>query len=202
MHFVALDTLEFAREKPPTGYLRLTRAIVDTVIDTRIRLLPMKIHQLSAADAIASLTVALKGFRPTKPSAGSSSTGAIGWKKSFANRCSYRFLKEFTHFFALILWLAAALAFLAEWVDPGQGMAKIGYAVVAVIIVSGVVLLLAGVSGRTNTCRFAPTAAATGRGIARRQGVAAIGGATGAGRHRRAGARQQHSGRLPSDRGI
>jgi len=49
-----------------------------------------------------------------------------------------RFLKEFTHFFALILWLAAALAFLAEWIDPGQGMAKIGYAVVAVIVVSGI----------------------------------------------------------------
>jgi sodium/potassium-transporting ATPase subunit alpha len=48
-----------------------------------------------------------------------------------------RFLKEFAHFFALILWLAAALAFLAEWIDPGQGMAKIGYAVVAVIVVSG-----------------------------------------------------------------
>ena len=48
-----------------------------------------------------------------------------------------RFLKEFTHFFALILWLAAALAFLAEWSDPGHGMAKVGYAIVAVILVSG-----------------------------------------------------------------
>ena len=48
-----------------------------------------------------------------------------------------RFLKEFTHFFALILGLAAGLAFLAEWSDPGQGMAKIGYAILAVIVVSG-----------------------------------------------------------------
>jgi len=38
----------------------------------------------------------------------------------------------------LILWLAAALALLAEWIDPGQGMAKIGYALVAVIVVSGI----------------------------------------------------------------
>jgi magnesium-transporting ATPase (P-type) len=40
-----------------------------------------------------------------------------------------RLFKEFTHFFALILWLAAGLAFAAEWKDPGHGMAMLGYAV-------------------------------------------------------------------------
>ncbi len=48
-----------------------------------------------------------------------------------------RLLKEFTHFFALILWLAAGLAFFAEWREPGQGMAKLGYAVLGVILVNG-----------------------------------------------------------------
>ncbi len=48
-----------------------------------------------------------------------------------------KLLKEFTHFFALILWLAAALAFFAEWREPGQGMATLGYAVLGVIIVNG-----------------------------------------------------------------
>jgi calcium-translocating P-type ATPase len=47
------------------------------------------------------------------------------------------FAKEFTHFFALILWLAAVLAFVAEWSDPGQGMATLGYAIVGVIIING-----------------------------------------------------------------
>jgi sodium/potassium-transporting ATPase subunit alpha len=46
-------------------------------------------------------------------------------------------LKEFTHFFALILWLAAALAFVAEWKSPGQGMATLGYAVLGVILING-----------------------------------------------------------------
>ena len=45
--------------------------------------------------------------------------------------------KEFTHFFALILWLAAGLAFFAEWRDPGQGMATLGYAVLGVILING-----------------------------------------------------------------
>ncbi|HUX90346.1 MAG TPA: cation-transporting P-type ATPase [Gallionellaceae bacterium] len=48
-----------------------------------------------------------------------------------------KLLKEFTHFFALILWLAAALAFVAEWKSPGLGMATLGYAVLGVILVNG-----------------------------------------------------------------
>ena len=48
-----------------------------------------------------------------------------------------KLLKEFTHFFALILWLAAGLAFFAEWNDPGQGMAMLGYAVLGVILING-----------------------------------------------------------------
>ncbi|MGC2047346.1 MAG: cation-transporting P-type ATPase [Gallionella sp.] len=48
-----------------------------------------------------------------------------------------RLLKEFTHFFALILWLAAGLAFVAEWKAPGQGMATLGYAVLGVILING-----------------------------------------------------------------
>ena len=48
-----------------------------------------------------------------------------------------KFAREFTHFFALILWLAAALAFVAEWKNPGQGMAMLGYAVLGVILING-----------------------------------------------------------------
>jgi len=48
-----------------------------------------------------------------------------------------KLLREFTHLFALILWLAAGLAFIAEWKDPGQGMAMLGYAVLGVILING-----------------------------------------------------------------
>jgi len=49
-----------------------------------------------------------------------------------------RFAREFTHFFAIILWLGAALAFLAESFDPGQGMARLGVAIAGVILINGV----------------------------------------------------------------
>jgi sodium/potassium-transporting ATPase subunit alpha len=48
-----------------------------------------------------------------------------------------RLLQEFVQFFSIILWIAAVLAFLGEWIDPGAGMARIGYALVVVILISG-----------------------------------------------------------------
>jgi sodium/potassium-transporting ATPase subunit alpha len=46
-------------------------------------------------------------------------------------------LREFSHFFAIVLWLAAALAFVAERYQPGEGMATLGYAIVGVILLNG-----------------------------------------------------------------
>ena len=48
------------------------------------------------------------------------------------------FGREFTHFFALILWIAAGLALFAERREPGQGMAQLAIAIVAVILINGV----------------------------------------------------------------
>ncbi|BAL25014.1 cation-transporting P-type ATPase [Azoarcus sp. KH32C] len=46
-------------------------------------------------------------------------------------------MREFTHFFALVLWVAAGLALAAERFSPGQGMMKLGFAIVGVIIING-----------------------------------------------------------------
>ncbi|MGE5471417.1 MAG: cation-translocating P-type ATPase [Bacteroidota bacterium] len=46
-------------------------------------------------------------------------------------------LGEFIHFFALILWFAAGLAFTAAFLEPGQGMFELGLAIVGVILVNG-----------------------------------------------------------------
>ncbi len=45
--------------------------------------------------------------------------------------------REFSHFFALILWLAAILALFAEYSEPGQGMLELGLAIIGVILVNG-----------------------------------------------------------------
>jgi len=49
-----------------------------------------------------------------------------------------RFVMQFTHFFAALLWVAAVLALVADRQMPGQGMATLGAAIVGVIVVNGV----------------------------------------------------------------
>jgi len=50
----------------------------------------------------------------------------------------YRFLSQFTHFFAVMLSGAAGLAFLGEYLEPGQGMFHLGCFIIAVIVVNAI----------------------------------------------------------------
>jgi len=97
----------------------------------------VKIQQLTADDALASLNSSSQGLSSSEALRRLHEYGPNRVEEIVRESLVLRFLNEFTNFFALILWLAAALAFSAEWLDPGQGMAKIGYAVIAVIVVSG-----------------------------------------------------------------
>ncbi|NOU10727.1 MAG: cation-transporting P-type ATPase [Nitrospira sp.] len=48
------------------------------------------------------------------------------------------FLHQFTHFLAILLWIAAALAFTAEFMKPGEGMATLGWAILGVIVINAI----------------------------------------------------------------
>ncbi|MCS6295788.1 MAG: cation-transporting P-type ATPase [Nitrospira sp.] len=49
-----------------------------------------------------------------------------------------RFARQFTHFLALLLWVAAGLAFLADALHAGEGMATLGWAILGVILINAV----------------------------------------------------------------
>ncbi|MEK6618241.1 MAG: HAD-IC family P-type ATPase, partial [Nitrospirota bacterium] len=49
-----------------------------------------------------------------------------------------RFLRQFLHFLALLLWIAAGLSFVAETLQPGQGMAMLGWAILGVILLNAI----------------------------------------------------------------
>src|SRR5579871_283974 len=98
----------------------------------------MKIHQLSPRDALASLKTTADGLSHAEAARRLDEYGRNGVEAVAGAPLWLRFAREFTTFFSLILWCAAGLAFLAEWSDPGQNMAKVGYAIVTVILVSGV----------------------------------------------------------------
>ena len=97
----------------------------------------MKIHQLPSVEAAASLHSTLQGLSSAEALRRLDEYGPNRVEEVAGESAVLRFFKEFASFFSLILWFAAGLAFLAEWSDPGQGMAKVGYAIVGVILVSG-----------------------------------------------------------------
>lgn len=49
-----------------------------------------------------------------------------------------KFFSQFTHFLAVLLWCAAVLSFISEYLHPGEGMITLGTAIVAVICINAV----------------------------------------------------------------
>ena len=85
-----------------------------------------RIDRLSAADALGSLNSTPQGLSAAEARRRLREFGPNHVEEMRHEHPLLRFLKGLTHFFALILWVAAALAFFAEWSAPGEGMAKVG----------------------------------------------------------------------------
>jgi len=49
-----------------------------------------------------------------------------------------RFLRQFTHFLAILLWVAAGLSFIADAMKPGEDMGTLGWAILGVILINAV----------------------------------------------------------------
>lgn len=98
----------------------------------------MHIHGLGVEEALASLKTSAAGLAPAEAARRLAEFGPNHVEEVPRENLLLTFVREFTHFFALILWIGAALAFAAEHFDPGQGMAKLGLAIVGVIIVNGI----------------------------------------------------------------
>jgi sodium/potassium-transporting ATPase subunit alpha len=98
----------------------------------------MEIHHLTVADAFASLKSGLPGLSDAEAQRRLVEFGANEMTEVAHESLLLAFAKEFVHFFAIILWIAAALAFFAEWRAPGQGTATLGFAIVGVIVINGV----------------------------------------------------------------
>ncbi|MDT3736440.1 MAG: cation-transporting P-type ATPase [Denitratisoma sp.] len=97
----------------------------------------MHLHQLGAEQALASLKTSAAGLDADEARRRLAEFGPNHVEEVGREHLLLQFAREFTHFFALILWLGAGLAFLAEHFDPGQGMARLGIAIVGVILING-----------------------------------------------------------------
>ena len=97
----------------------------------------MRITQLTPDEALASLHSCAAGLTAGEARRRYTEYGPNRVEETKRESLALRFLREFVHFFALILWVAAALAFTAELAKPGQGMATLGFAILGVIAVNG-----------------------------------------------------------------
>ena len=97
----------------------------------------MKICQLTVDEALASLRSTRLGLSSEAAARRLAEFGSNRVEELKREPLLLRFARQFTHFFALILWLAAGLAFVAELGDPGMGMGALGYAILGVIVVNG-----------------------------------------------------------------
>ena len=98
----------------------------------------MHITHLSTADVLSGLRTAWGGLDAAEAARRLREFGPNRIEEVAGRPLWLRFLREFTHFFALILWVAAALALFAETRDPGSGMWQLGVAILAVIAINGV----------------------------------------------------------------
>jgi sodium/potassium-transporting ATPase subunit alpha len=98
----------------------------------------MNIINLSIAEVLTSLKTSGRGLDGEEAARRLAEFGHNRIEAVQGKPLWLRFLREFTHFFALILWVATALAFFAESRNPGEGMWQLGAAILAVILVNGV----------------------------------------------------------------
>jgi calcium-translocating P-type ATPase len=97
----------------------------------------VKIHLLDGDAALASLQSGPAGLSHAEARRRLGEYGPNRLEEIKREHLLLRFAREFSHFFALILWLAAGLAFLAERHDPGAGMDVLGWAIIGVIVING-----------------------------------------------------------------
>jgi len=97
----------------------------------------MKIHHLTVAQAIESLRSSPHGLSQREAARRLAEYGPNRVEEFAREPLWLRGARQFTHFFALILLVAAALAFVAEAHAPGQGMAALGWAIVGVVLEEG-----------------------------------------------------------------
>ncbi|MFN8009863.1 MAG: cation-transporting P-type ATPase [Holophagaceae bacterium] len=97
----------------------------------------MEIHRIPLDQALAGLRAERGGLATAEAERRLAEFGPNEVARVRREPWLHRLGKEFVHFFALILWVAAGLAFYVGRKDPEGGMAGMGWAIVGVILING-----------------------------------------------------------------
>jgi len=98
----------------------------------------MKIHNLSKEEVFRSLVTTYQGLTEEEAKKRLLEFGPNEIKETRKTPLLIKFLNQFTHFLALLLWIGAGLAFISEYLHPGEGMLNLGIAITGVILINAV----------------------------------------------------------------
>jgi sodium/potassium-transporting ATPase subunit alpha len=96
----------------------------------------MKINNLTTEEVFRSLVTPMQGLAEEEAVRRLQEFGYNEISEIKKTHLMVRFIGQFTHFLAILLWIAAFLSFLSEYLHPGEGMLHLGLAIVAVIIIN------------------------------------------------------------------
>jgi sodium/potassium-transporting ATPase subunit alpha len=103
-----------------------------------MKLPPTRIQHLTSGAALESLRSRREGLSAQDAAGRLHEFGPNAVERVSPTPLPVQFAREFVHLFAIVLWIAAALAFVADVLQPGQGMAALGWAVIGVIAINGI----------------------------------------------------------------
>jgi len=98
----------------------------------------MKIHNLTKDAVLLTLVTSEDGLSEEEAQKRLIEFGLNEIKEVRKTPLYVGFLKQFTHFLAILLFIGAGLSFLSEYLHPGEGMLSLGVAIVGVIIINAV----------------------------------------------------------------
>jgi sodium/potassium-transporting ATPase subunit alpha len=95
-----------------------------------------QLHQLPVGEVLKQLETREEGLSPEEAKQRLSRYGPNVLEEPTRYSLIQGFLHQFTHFLAILLWIAAGLAFTADFMKPGEGMATLGWAIIGVIVIN------------------------------------------------------------------
>ena len=96
----------------------------------------MKIQNLTKEEVFTSLITSETGLSEEAAKKRLQEYGPNEIKEVRKKPLYIKLVSQFTHFLAILLWLASALCFLSEYLHPGEGMLTLGLAITAVIFIN------------------------------------------------------------------
>ncbi|HZH48675.1 MAG TPA: HAD-IC family P-type ATPase [Nitrospira sp.] len=100
------------------------------------------INRLSTEDVLKRLETAASGLTTEEAVRRFREFGANVLAEPHRYSVLRGLIRHFTHFLAILLWIAAGLSFAADFMKPGEGMATLGWAILGVIVINAVFAFL------------------------------------------------------------